>query len=94
MLAARTLLVLVVLLTLSSRCNAGPHTPTECCFNYIKSPLRQSVLKGFYITPKECFSTAVVFETRNGTKVCANPAMNWVGKAVERLQKKKELRAP
>ncbi|NWT40931.1 CCL3 protein, partial [Chroicocephalus maculipennis] len=71
----------------------GPHTPTECCFNYIKSPLRQSVLKGFYITPKECFSTAVVFETRNGTKVCANPAMNWVGKAVERLQKKKELRA-
>ncbi|PKU35863.1 hypothetical protein llap_13834 [Limosa lapponica baueri] len=68
-------------------------TPIECCFSYNKLPLRLSNLKGFYMTPKECFSPAVVFETRNGTKVCAKPEMSWVQKAVEKLQKKKEPRA-
>ncbi|NXS39615.1 CCL14 protein, partial [Balaeniceps rex] len=71
----------------------APYAPSECCFSYIKSPLRLAKLKGFYTTPKECFSPAIVFETRNGTKVCANPEITWVEKAVERLQKKKGHRA-
>ncbi|NWZ52170.1 CCL5 protein, partial [Haliaeetus albicilla] len=71
----------------------APYTLSECCFSYIKSPLRLANLKGFYRTPKECFSPAIVFETRNGIKVCANPQMTWVEKAVERLQKRKRLHA-
>ncbi|NXW19295.1 CCL14 protein, partial [Circaetus pectoralis] len=71
----------------------APYTPSECCFSYIKYPLRLANLKGFYTTPKECFSPAIVFETRNGTKVCANAEMTWVEKAVERLQKRKRLHA-
>ncbi|KFV57734.1 C-C motif chemokine 5, partial [Gavia stellata] len=67
----------------------APYAPSECCFNYVKLPLRRSNLKSFYTTPKDCFSPAIVFETRNGTKVCANPEMAWVGKAVESLQKRK-----
>ncbi|NXV77624.1 CCL3 protein, partial [Atlantisia rogersi] len=63
------------------------HTPTECCFSYAKSRLRLANLKGFYETPKECSSPAVVFETRNGTKICANPEGGWVKKAVVALQK-------
>ncbi|KFQ69520.1 C-C motif chemokine 5, partial [Phaethon lepturus] len=70
-----------------------PYAPSECCFRYVKAPLRLSNLKGFYMTPKDCFSPAIVFETRNGTKVCANPEMTWVEKTVERLQRKKGLRA-
>ncbi|NWY63170.1 CCL5 protein, partial [Chionis minor] len=71
----------------------GPFTPYECCFEYKKTPLRLANLKGFYRTPKECFSPAVVFETRNGTKICADPELPWVQKAVEKLEKKKRLRA-
>ncbi|NXX20460.1 CCL3 protein, partial [Podargus strigoides] len=69
----------------------GPHTPVECCYSYIKARLRLAILKDFHATPKECFSPAIVFETRNGTKVCANPEMDWVEKAVERLQKRNRL---
>ncbi|XP_074008780.1 C-C motif chemokine 4-like [Numenius arquata] len=94
MLTARTVLVLLLLLTLSLHCDAGVFTPIECCFSYNKLPLRLSNLKGFYMTPKECFSPAVVFETRNGTKVCTKPEMAWVQKAVEKLQKKKGRHAP
>ncbi|NXH66385.1 CCL5 protein, partial [Hydrobates tethys] len=71
----------------------APYAPSECCFGYIKSPPRLANLKRFYVTPRECFSPAIVFETRNGTKVCANPEMTWVEKAVGKLQKRKGLRA-
>ncbi|NXW56401.1 CCL4 protein, partial [Eurystomus gularis] len=69
----------------------APYAPTECCFSYVQKPLGLNRLTGFYRTPKECFSTAVVFETKNGAKVCANPEMPWVERAVERLQKRKRL---
>lgn len=38
----------------------APYTLSECCFSYIESPLRLANLKGFYRTPEECFSPAVV----------------------------------
>ncbi|NXG76733.1 CCL5 protein, partial [Baryphthengus martii] len=66
-----------------------PYAPSECCFSFVTSPLRLANLKSFYTTPKECFSPATVFTTRNGTKVCANPEMPWVKKTVERLQKRR-----
>ncbi|XP_074958030.1 C-C motif chemokine 5-like [Phalacrocorax aristotelis] len=94
MLNTRTVLVLVMLLTLSPRCDAAPHTPSECCFNYVKNPVQKAILKSFYKTPMDCFNPAIVFETRNGAKICANPESSWVEKAVTKLQKMKGLHAP
>ncbi|NXX56377.1 CCL14 protein, partial [Scopus umbretta] len=78
----------------------APYTPSECCFSYVKSLLQLVNLKSFYTTPNKCFSPEIflvisplLFETRNGTKVCANPEITWVEKAVEMLQKKKGLHA-
>ncbi|XP_075571113.1 regakine-1-like [Pelecanus crispus] len=98
MLSARTVLVLAMLLTLSPCCDADkehcrPPIPLCTICSYRKSPLQLANLKGFYRTPKECFFPAMVFETRNGTKICANPEITWVEKAVERLQKRKGLHA-
>ncbi|NXL64732.1 CCL5 protein, partial [Chordeiles acutipennis] len=71
----------------------APYSPTECCFDYLKSSRRLTNLKHFYTTPKDCFLPAVVFETRNGRKICADPEISWVQKAVQKLQKMKELPA-
>lgn len=38
----------------------APRRPSECCFGFAKAPLRLANLKGFYRTPKECFSPTVV----------------------------------
>ncbi|NWZ18756.1 CCL3 protein, partial [Asarcornis scutulata] len=65
------------------------YTPAECCFEYSKSPLRYDVLKDFYETPKECFYPGIVFETKNGNKVCAKPKTRWVEKTIEKLRKKR-----
>ncbi|XP_005526466.1 PREDICTED: C-C motif chemokine 5-like [Pseudopodoces humilis] len=94
MLTARTVLLLVMLLTLSPCSDAAPYAPTECCFDYVKGPLRLDNLVGFYSTPRECFFPAIVFETKKGAKVCANPEENWVKRAVRTLIKKQGLRAP
>ncbi|NWI36406.1 CCL14 protein, partial [Picathartes gymnocephalus] len=70
----------------------APYSPSECCFDYSKRPLRLDNLVGFYPTPMECFSPAFVFETKKGGQVCANPKEKWVQRAVREL-KKRGLRA-
>ncbi|NXC27517.1 CCL14 protein, partial [Campylorhamphus procurvoides] len=67
----------------------APYAPSECCFHYVKSALRLANLQDFYSTPRECFNSAIVFLTKNRTKICANPKDNWVKRAVGRLQKSK-----
>ncbi|NXR21629.1 CCL3 protein, partial [Cinclus mexicanus] len=71
----------------------GPYSPYECCFRYVKRPLRLDNLLGFYSTPKECFSPAIVFEIKEGAKICANPEEKWVKRALTELPKRKGLRA-
>ncbi|NXO10596.1 CCL14 protein, partial [Oriolus oriolus] len=67
----------------------APYAPSECCFGYVKGRLRVANLVGFYSTPRECFSSAIVFETKKGVKLCANPEDKWVERAIEELRKKK-----
>ncbi|NWI06952.1 CCL14 protein, partial [Tichodroma muraria] len=69
----------------------GPYAPSECCFKYAKRVLQLGNLVGFYSKPRECFSPAIVFTTKKGDKVCANPEEKWVKRAVTELQKKKGL---
>ncbi|NXV06798.1 CCL14 protein, partial [Cettia cetti] len=72
---------------------AAPYTPCECCFDYVRGALRLATLTGFYSTSRECFSPAIVFETKKGAKVCANPKEKWVKRAVRELLKTKSLGA-
>ncbi|NXO64058.1 CCL14 protein, partial [Phainopepla nitens] len=72
---------------------AAPYTPSECCFSYITRPIRLDNLLGSYSTPRECFFPAIVFETKKGGKVCANPEEKWVKRADKELLKRKLLRA-
>ncbi|NXH45878.1 CCL14 protein, partial [Dicaeum eximium] len=72
---------------------AAPYSPSECCFEFVKGPLRLGNLVGFYSTPRECYFPATVFETKRGVKVCANPEDKWVKRAIRELQKMKGLPA-
>ncbi|NWS24929.1 CCL14 protein, partial [Polioptila caerulea] len=71
----------------------APYAPSECCFNFAKRALRLDNLVDAYPTPRECYSPAIVFQTKKGNKVCANPEDKWVKRAVTELRKKKGLGA-
>ncbi|NXE19222.1 CC4L protein, partial [Ardeotis kori] len=67
----------------------GLHSPVECCFAYRESQLPVAYLMDFYRTSTDCFMPAVVFETKNRSKICTNPEEAWVKKAIQKLQKRK-----
>ncbi|XP_064314199.1 C-C motif chemokine 5-like [Phalacrocorax carbo] len=87
MLTARTVLLLVLLLTFSLHHTAAHSSPTECCYKHAQRRIQH--IQSFYETPKDCSLPAVVFVTLRGVKICTNPKKPWVKQAIERLQRKK-----
>ncbi|NXJ21650.1 CCL4 protein, partial [Dicrurus megarhynchus] len=55
----------------------GVDLPT-CCFTYTRHKLPWKRIQRHYITSSSCSLTAVVFVTKEGRQVCANPKDTWV----------------
>ncbi|XP_061225032.1 C-C motif chemokine 3-like [Neopsephotus bourkii] len=87
MFAARTVLLLTLLLTFSLHHIAARKLPRECCDKYARKRVERA--ESFYNTPKGCRLPAVVLVTAKGEEICANPMKSWVKTAIEKLQRKK-----
>ncbi|NXW72467.1 CCL4 protein, partial [Hirundo rustica] len=64
----------------------GSDPPISCCFSYISRQLPRSFVKDYYETNSQCSQPAVVFITRKGREVCANPVEDWVQQYVNELE--------
>ncbi|XP_035415192.1 C-C motif chemokine 3-like isoform X1 [Cygnus atratus] len=64
----------------------GSDPPTSCCFTYIQRELPRSFVTDYYETNSLCSQPGVVFITRKGREVCANPEHDWVQKYVTELE--------
>ncbi|KFV83023.1 C-C motif chemokine 4, partial [Struthio camelus australis] len=64
----------------------GADTPTSCCFTYISRQLPRSFVMDYYETNSLCSQSAVVFITRKGREVCANPESKWVQEYMRELE--------
>ncbi|NP_001280238.1 chemokine (C-C motif) ligand 17 precursor [Gallus gallus] len=93
MLSTKLVLLLLLLLSIFQYSSAAPYAPSECCYEHTKFALRLEALKSFYETSHDCLLQAIVFVTKNGTKVCSKPNAPWVKKAVKYLQKKNNPQA-
>ncbi|XP_044532363.1 C-C motif chemokine 3-like [Gracilinanus agilis] len=62
--------------------------PTSCCFSYIRRQLPYRSVLGFYETSSLCHTPAIVFLTRKGEQICANPQSMWVRKYIFLLKQK------
>ncbi|XP_040857558.1 C-C motif chemokine 15 [Ochotona curzoniae] len=49
------------------------HRPTECCFSYITRSIRCSNMIDYFETSSQCSWSAVIFRTKRGQQVCADP---------------------
>ncbi|KAM6300629.1 C-C motif chemokine 17-like [Aegotheles albertisi] len=87
MLAARTVLLLTMLLTFSLHHAAAHFIFSECCFEYAQKPVRH--IQSFYETPRDCSLPAVVIVAATGAKICADPKKPWVKRAIKKLRRKK-----
>ncbi|NXG60668.1 CCL4 protein, partial [Hemiprocne comata] len=64
----------------------GSDPPTSCCFSYTSRQLPRSFVVEYYETNSQCSQPAVVFVTKKGREVCANPEQSWVQEYVSDLE--------
>ncbi|XP_041340835.1 C-C motif chemokine 4 homolog [Pyrgilauda ruficollis] len=56
---------------------AGLDIPT-CCVTYSRHKLPWKLIQRHYMTSSSCPRPAIVFVTKEGRQVCANPENTWV----------------
>ncbi|NXN89332.1 CCL4 protein, partial [Bombycilla garrulus] len=64
---------------------AGPDNPI-CCVIYSQHKLPWKFIQRHYITSSSCPRPAIVFVTKEGRHVCANPKNTWVQSYLQILE--------
>ncbi|NXS24141.1 CCL5 protein, partial [Mystacornis crossleyi] len=59
---------------------------SDCCLRYTQHKLPWRLVQRHYITSSSCALRAVVFVTKEGRQVCANPQNTWVQRYVQILE--------
>ncbi|XP_030778407.1 C-C motif chemokine 3 [Rhinopithecus roxellana] len=82
---------LAVLLCTVALCNQisatfAADTPTSCCFSYISRQIPQNFIADYFETSSQCSKPGVIFLTKRGRQVCADPSEEWVQKYVSDLE--------
>ncbi|KAL8198691.1 UNVERIFIED_CONTAM: hypothetical protein K2H54_020907 [Gekko kuhli] len=64
----------------------GADPPVSCCFGYTSKRIPLGLLAKYYRTSGKCSTPAIVFITKKGREICANPAERWVQDHVSHLE--------
>ncbi|XP_074046479.1 C-C motif chemokine 4-like isoform X1 [Macrotis lagotis] len=81
-----SILLVMVFTTLVSSAEIDSYPPISCCFAYVSQQISRKVIIDYYETSSMCFQPAVVFLTKSGHQICANPNDNWVQNYVNYLE--------
>ncbi|XP_054989898.1 uncharacterized protein LOC101547315 isoform X1 [Sorex araneus] len=70
----------------SQQNRGGPYQPTECCFKFATRVLPLRLIDTFYKTSSQCARPGIIFITKRGNLICANPSDRWVQKHIKNLK--------
>ncbi|KAM9210631.1 C-C motif chemokine 3-like [Dugong dugon] len=56
----------------------GADTPTACCFSYALRQIPRRFIADYYETSSQCSKPGIIFITKKGYPICANPRDDWV----------------
>ncbi|XP_036622911.1 C-C motif chemokine 4-like [Trichosurus vulpecula] len=84
--AALSILMVLAFSSLASSAPMGSNPPTSCCFSYVSQQFPRKFVTDYYETSSLCSQPAVVFLTKRGRQVCANPRDDWVQTYVDDLE--------
>ncbi|XP_072501049.1 C-C motif chemokine 3-like 1 [Notamacropus eugenii] len=65
----------------------GPGTPT-CCFDFTSKRIPSKLVVSYGTTSSRCAKEGVIFITRQGHNICANPKEQWVQHVKKQLDSK------
>ncbi|XP_044532120.1 C-C motif chemokine 4-like isoform X1 [Gracilinanus agilis] len=84
--ATLSILMVMAFSSLASSAPLGSDPPTSCCFSYVSQQIHRKFVIDYYETSSLCSQPAVVFQTKRGRQVCANPSDDWVQTYMEELE--------
>ncbi|NXU15347.1 CCL5 protein, partial [Pardalotus punctatus] len=81
-------LALFLIVASFSQTFSGPAGPdlSICCFTYTQHKLPWKLIQRHYVTSTYCPQPAIVFVTKKGRQVCANPNDTWVRSYLQILE--------
>ncbi|XP_004449492.1 C-C motif chemokine 14 [Dasypus novemcinctus] len=82
---------LIVSITLGSKMeysSRGPYHPAECCFSYIIRKVPRAQVSSYFETSSQCSKPGIIFITKKGYPICADPSADWVQDYVQDLKEK------
>ncbi|KAM9210632.1 C-C motif chemokine 3-like [Dugong dugon] len=80
------LLLAAALCSRTSSASFGADTPTACCFSYTFRQIQRNFVNDYYETSSQCSKPAVIFLTKRGWQICANPSDAWVQEYITDLE--------
>ncbi|NXQ93205.1 CCL4 protein, partial [Sagittarius serpentarius] len=83
--AVFTVLLIAASCSQTSSGPAGSDLPV-CCFSYAHHKLPRRLILRYYSTSTSCTLPAIVFITKKGRQVCANPSDPWVQSYLQNLK--------
>ncbi|XP_044849296.1 C-C motif chemokine 4-like [Mauremys mutica] len=84
--AALALLLIAAFCSPASSAPIGSDPPTACCFSYTARQIPRNFVKDYYSTSSMCSQPGIVFITKKGRELCANPSDSWVQEYVTDLE--------
>ncbi|XP_074046195.1 C-C motif chemokine 4-like [Macrotis lagotis] len=85
-LAAFSILMVMAFSSVASSAPKDSDIATSCCFSYVSHRIPRKLVIDYYKTRSMCSQPAVVFLTKRGHWVCANPSKKWVQNYVNYLE--------
>uniref|UniRef100_A0A8C8S6T8 C-C motif chemokine n=1 Tax=Pelusios castaneus TaxID=367368 RepID=A0A8C8S6T8_9SAUR len=84
--SALAVLLIAAFCSQASSAPIGSDPPTACCFTYTSRKIPLHLLVDYYDTNSMCSQPAIVFVTKKGRELCANPKDEWVQEYVNHLE--------
>uniref|UniRef100_A0A286ZQ00 C-C motif chemokine n=1 Tax=Sus scrofa TaxID=9823 RepID=A0A286ZQ00_PIG len=74
------LAVLLPTEALSSHISLWPFVsiPPDCCLAYTTRRIPRKLVQDYYKTSSYCSKPGIIFQTKKGRQICANPEEAWV----------------
>ncbi|KAM5309244.1 C-C motif chemokine 3-like 1 [Glossophaga mutica] len=84
--ALAVLLCAAALCSQVSPASFGADTPTACCFSYTSRQVPRKFIADYFETSSQCTKAGVIFLTKRGRQICADPREAWVQEYVADLE--------
>ncbi|XP_068945309.1 C-C motif chemokine 4-like [Petaurus breviceps papuanus] len=77
---ALSILMVMAFSSLASSVPMGVNSPISCCFSHVRQQIPRKFVIDYYETNSLCLRPGIVFKTKKGRQMCANPSDDWVQK--------------